>query len=81
MKTKTNSAFVFIKPHACKGTPGAVESVVETKFKESGIRVTGSGELLAETIDKEQYIGKFQFRLLTIWQNWRCDEARLRNYS
>ena len=25
---KTNSAFVFIKPHACKGTPGLVEAIV-----------------------------------------------------
>lgn len=56
---KTNAAFVFIKPHACKGNPGAVESVVEQKFKASGIRVTGSGEILAEDIDSKQYIGEF----------------------
>jgi len=53
---KTNSAFVFIKPHACKGTPGSVESVVEDKFKESGIRVTGKGEISAEEIDKNMFI-------------------------
>lgn len=53
---KTNSAFVFIKPHACKGTPGAVESVVEDKFKSSGIRITGQGDMNAEDIDKNMYI-------------------------
>jgi nucleoside diphosphate kinase len=53
---KTNSAFVFIKPHACKGTPGKVEKVVEDKFAASGIRITGKGEMVAETIDKEMYI-------------------------
>ena len=45
-----------MKPHACKGKPGAVESVVESKFKESGIRVTGKGTMSAEEIDKNQYI-------------------------
>lgn len=53
---KTNSAFVFIKPHACKGKPGAVESIVEDKLKASGIKITSSGEILAEDIDKNMYI-------------------------
>jgi len=53
---KTNSAFVFIKPHACKGTPGSVESLVEGKFKASGIRVTEKGEISAEEIDKNMFI-------------------------
>lgn len=53
---KTNSAFVFIKPHACKGKEGAVEKVLEEKFKESGIRVTDKGEISAESIDKNMYI-------------------------
>jgi len=53
---KTNSAFVFIKPHACKGTPGKVESLVEDSFKSAGIRVTSKGEMLAETIDKNMHI-------------------------
>jgi len=53
---KTNSAFVFIKPHACKGKEGAVEAVVEEKFKASGIRITGSGVINAEDIDKSMYI-------------------------
>lgn len=53
---KTNSAFVFIKPHACKGNPGKVESLVEDKLKAAGIRVTGKGEMLAETIDKNMHI-------------------------
>jgi len=53
---KTNSAFVFIKPHACKGTPGVVEALVEEKFLAAGIRITGSGEMSAETIDKNLHI-------------------------
>jgi hypothetical protein len=53
---KTNSAFVFIKPHACKGTPGKVEAVVEDKFRASGIRVTGKGMMTADQIDKNMYI-------------------------
>jgi len=53
---KTNSAFVFIKPHACKGTPGKVEEVLEETFSSHGIRITGKGEMLAETIDKNMYI-------------------------
>ena len=53
---KTNSAFVFIKPHACKGKAGAVESVVEDKFKAAGIRIHEKGEMLAEDIDKNMHI-------------------------
>lgn len=53
---KTNSAFVFIKPHACKGTPGKVEEAVEDHLKKAGIRITGKGEMLAETIDEKQHI-------------------------
>ena len=53
---KTNSAFVFIKPHACKGTPGKVEALVEESFAKNGIRITGKGEMAAETIDKKMHI-------------------------
>lgn len=53
---KTNSAFVFIKPHACKGKPGKVEEVLESKFQDSGIRITGKGTMTAEQIDKNMYI-------------------------
>jgi len=53
---KTNMAYLFIKPHACKGSPGAVENVVEQKLKASGIRITGKGEMLAENIDKKLLI-------------------------
>ena len=53
---KTNSAFVFIKPHACKGLPGKVEGIVEETFKTHGIRITGNGEMTAEQIDKNMYI-------------------------
>lgn len=53
---KTNSAFVFIKPHACKGNPGMVEAVVEDGLKKAGIRITDQGEISAETIDSKMYI-------------------------
>lgn len=53
---KTNSAFVFIKPHAMKGKPGVVEKLVESKLKESGIRITGQGDMDAATIDKNLHI-------------------------
>eukprot|EP00980_Cylindrotheca_fusiformis_P010872 scaffold2470_cov114-Cylindrotheca_fusiformis.AAC.1 len=53
---KTNSAFVFIKPHACRGKAGTVEKVVEDKLRASGIRITGKGEIPAEDIDKNMYI-------------------------
>jgi len=53
---KTNSAFVFIKPHACKGTPGKVEAVLEDSFRNRGIRITGKGQMMAEEIDSKMYI-------------------------
>ena len=53
---KTNSAFVFIKPHACKGKPGAVEALVEGALADAGIRVTGKGEIGAKTIDGDRLI-------------------------
>jgi len=54
---KTNSAFVFIKPHACKSkTPEKVESLVESSFAKHGIRITGKGSMAAETIDKNMHI-------------------------
>ncbi|CAB9510190.1 expressed unknown protein [Seminavis robusta] len=53
---QTNRAFVFIKPHACKGKPGKVEAVVETALKKAGIRIQDQGEILAETIDKDMLI-------------------------
>ena len=53
---KTNSAFVFLKPHACKGTPGKVEAVLEDALTKNGIRITGKGEMLAEEIDQKMHI-------------------------
>jgi len=53
---KTNSAFVFLKPHACKGAPGKVEAVLEDALAKNGIRITGKGTMSAEDIDKNQYI-------------------------
>jgi hypothetical protein len=54
---KTNSAFVFIKPHACKGkSPEKVQSLVENSFKFHGIRITDKGEMKAEVIDSKMHI-------------------------
>jgi hypothetical protein len=53
---KTNSAFLFIKPHACKGKPGKVEALVEDSLKKHGIRITGKGEMKAEVIDEKMHI-------------------------
>jgi hypothetical protein len=53
---KTNSAFVFLKPHACKGSPGKVEAVLEETLAKNGIRITGKGQMLAAEIDKNMYI-------------------------
>lgn len=53
---KTNAAFVFLKPHACKGAPGKVEAVVEESFRNNGIRILDSGEMLADAIDKNKHI-------------------------
>lgn len=54
---KTNSAFVFVKPHACKGTsPEKVQELVEKTFKKAGIRITSKGEMNADVIDKNKHI-------------------------
>jgi hypothetical protein len=53
---KTNSAFVFVKPHACKGIPGKVESLLEDAFRSNGIRITDHGEMKAEVIDAKMHI-------------------------
>ena len=54
---KTNSAFLFIKPHACKGaSPEKVQALVEDKLAAAGIRITGKGQMLAETIDQNMHI-------------------------
>lgn len=53
---KTNQAFVFIKPHACKGKEGKVEELVESAFAKHGISITGSGRMDARTIDEKQHI-------------------------
>lgn len=53
---KTNSAFLFIKPHACHGIEGKVEEVVEESLRQHGIRVLDKGVMAAETIDKNMHI-------------------------
>ena len=50
---KTNSAFVFIKPHACNDN---VTALVRETFAAAGIRITSENDLSAETIDKQMLI-------------------------
>lgn len=50
---KTNSAFVFVKPHACNK---AVIELVKEKLNAAGIRITSEGELSASKIDKDMLI-------------------------
>ena len=51
---KTNSAFVFIKPHAAASDK--VKDLVRTQFKKNGIRITSEGSLDAKTIDENLLI-------------------------
>jgi hypothetical protein len=51
---KTNSAFVFVKPHAAASDK--VKELVRNKFKSSGIRITSEGQIDAKTIDENMYI-------------------------
>jgi hypothetical protein len=51
---KTNSAFVFVKPHAAHSD--AVKSLVEETLKNNGIRITNSGEMHAGEIDRNMHI-------------------------
>ena len=55
---KTNSAFVFVKPHAAGKSGEKVERLVEDRLKSAGIRVTGNGVITAESIDKNMFIDK-----------------------
>ena len=54
------SAFVFIKPHAC--TP-AVEALVKAKFAEVGIKILREGEISGATIDERQYIDQHYYAI------------------
>lgn len=50
---KTNSAFVFIKPHACNDK---VKGMLRAHLAKNNIRITGEGTLAAEQIDRELLI-------------------------
>ena len=54
MSGKTNSAFVFIKPHAAASDK--VKDLVRANFKKNGIRITSEGQMDAKTIDEKMYI-------------------------
>jgi nucleoside diphosphate kinase len=51
---KTNSAFVFIKPHAAASDK--VKDLVRGHFKNNGIRIISEGALSAKTIDEDMLI-------------------------
>eukprot|EP00238_Polyblepharides_amylifera_P000157 CAMPEP_0196572314 /NCGR_PEP_ID=MMETSP1081-20130531/2385_1 /TAXON_ID=36882 /ORGANISM="Pyramimonas amylifera, Strain CCMP720" /LENGTH=401 /DNA_ID=CAMNT_0041889595 /DNA_START=95 /DNA_END=1300 /DNA_ORIENTATION=- len=50
---RTNSAFVFIKPHAVNA---AVVELVKDSFADAGIEITGEGELDHKSIDEQMLI-------------------------
>merc|ERR1712167_550207 len=56
----TNSAFVFIKPHA---VTDAVKDEVKTVFKNKGIRVYKEGSLTSEEIDSKKLIDQHYYAI------------------
>jgi len=56
----TNSAFVFIKPHA---VTDAVKEVVKKGLEEKGIRIYKEGTLTSETIDKKKLIDQHYYAI------------------
>ena len=58
--SQTQSAFVFIKPHACTE---AVEALVKSKFDEVGITILSEGDIDGATIDEKQYIDQHYYAI------------------
>jgi nucleoside diphosphate kinase len=56
----TNSAFVFIKPHA--NTP-ATQQLVKKTFNQNGIKIVKEGELTGEQIDKGKLIDQHYYAI------------------
>lgn len=56
----TNTAFVFVKPHAV--TPETLKLVSKT-LAENGLRVTREGEVTAEEIDANQLVDKHYYAI------------------
>jgi len=56
----TNSAFVFIKPHA---VTEAVKELVKSAFKTIDIKVLKEGELTSEVIEKEKLIDNHYYAI------------------
>jgi len=56
----TNSAFVFIKPHA--NTP-ATQDLVKEKLIKAGITIVSESEITGETIDKKKLIDKHYYAI------------------
>jgi nucleoside diphosphate kinase len=54
MSGKTNSAFVFVKPHAAHSDK--VKALLEETLKNNGIRITAQGEMQAGEIDRNMHI-------------------------
>lgn len=56
----TNSAFVFVKPHAVKDT---VIDLVKAKFKEVGIEINSDGKLDNKKIEEEKLIDNHYYAI------------------
>lgn len=56
----TNSAFVFIKPHA---NTSATQTLVKNTFKSKGIKVVTEGELTAQQIDRGMLIDQHYYAI------------------
>ena len=56
----TQSAFVFIKPHANTET---VQQAVRGKFAEVGVTITGDGEITGEVIDDKKLIDQHYYAI------------------
>jgi len=57
---KTQSAFVFVKPHA--NTP-ATNELLKTKFASVGIKILSDGEIDGPTIDSKKYIDQHYYAI------------------
>jgi nucleoside diphosphate kinase len=58
--SKTNSAFVFIKPHA---NTAQVQALVAAEFKKQGFNVLQEGELTGAQIDKDMLIDQHYYAI------------------
>jgi nucleoside diphosphate kinase len=58
--SSTNSAFVFIKPHAITD---AVKALVKKKLEDSGIRIVAEGSLTGEVVDEKKLVDQHYYAI------------------